>query len=281
MRISDIFPGWYNRGAPHIQGGHTKTIVIVSDLHCGSVYGITPPGEFKASKYRDLQEESWKEYTRLTDKWKKPDILICNGDAIEGNQPKQGGAELVNIDRSVQCDIAVEALELWKAKRIFLSYGSAYHVGVGAEDFERGIAERLTDRGTPAMIEGHLFLNIEGLVFDIRHKVGTSSIPHGRATPLLREMMWALMKEANETGPKVDVIIRSHAHYYIDIRQPKRRAIITPGLQLARGRFGSRECSGEIHWGAIKLVVDKGSIIEEDVEICRLRANKPRVCVIK
>lgn len=249
-----------------------KTVVIVSDLHCGSTYGITPPSEFKASHNREIQEEGWGEYVRMTQQWAHPDVLICNGDAIEGNQSRQGGAELLTPDRSVQCDMAVTALSMWRAKKIFMTYGTPYHVGQEAEDFERGIAQRLD-----ATIEGHLYVNIGGLTFDVRHKVSTSAVPHGRATALLREVLWALVKEASETGPKVDVVIRSHAHYHIAVKQPGKLALITPGLQLARGRFGARECSGEIHWGAIRLVVDKGRVIQEDVDICRLHANRPKI----
>jgi hypothetical protein len=253
-----------------------KTVVIVSDLHCGSTYGITPPSEFKSSHNRDIQEEAWNEYVRMTQQWARPDVLICNGDAIEGNQSLQGGAELITPDRSVQCDMAITALEAWQARKIFMTYGTAYHVGKDAEDFERGIATALG-----AEIEGHLYLRVEGLTFDIRHKVGTSAVPHGRATALLREMLWALVKEAGDTGPKVDVVIRSHAHYSIVVKQPGKLAVITPGLQLARGRFGARECTGEIHWGAVRLTVDRGKIIQEDYDICKLAANKPRIFKVK
>lgn len=249
-----------------------KRVVIVSDFHCGSTYGITPPSEFKASHHRKLHEETWKEYMRIVRQWHQPDILIINGDAIEGNQSRQGGAELLTPDRSVQCDMAVKVIKQWEAKKIYMAYGTPYHVGQEAEDFERGIAQRLG-----AVIEGHLYLKIEGLVFDIRHKISTSVIPHGRATALLRELMWALLKEVADTGPKVDVIVRSHAHYHISIKQPGKQAIITPGLQLARGRFGARECSGEVHWGAIRLTIDKGKITQEDTDICKLQANKPTI----
>ncbi len=262
------------------------TIVdVMSDLHSGSVYGITPPDYWKASKYRASQEETWDQFVRLSRKWGRPDVLLLNGDAIEGNQSRQGGAELITPDRSVQCDMALEAVEVWRPKRVYASYGTPYHVGEKAEDFERGIIERLNDRGIPAEVEGHLYLNIEGMVFDVRHKIGTSVIPHGRATSLLREMMWSLLKEANETGPEVDVIIRSHAHYHIYLEVPGKKglkhAFITPGLQLARGRFGARECTGEVHWGMIRLHVDKGKIVRKDVEICNLKSNRPRIIRVK
>ena len=168
--------------------------------------------------------------------------------------------------------MATEALSIWKAKKVFMTYGTPYHVGKEAEDFERTIAVKLN-----AVIEGHLYLNIEGLVFDIRHKVATSIVPYGRATALLRELTWALIKEASDTGPKVDVVIRSHAHYSISVKQPGKLAIITPGLQLARGRFGARECTGDIHWGAIRLIVNNGKVTQVDEDICKLQSSKPKI----
>jgi hypothetical protein len=209
-------------------------------------------------------------------KWRAPDILIANGDLIEGTQSKQGGAELITPDRLVQSQMAVEALSIWNAKKIFLTYGTRYHVGEQAEDFEYGIAHNLG-----ANIEGRLYLDIEDMTFDIRHKVGTSSIPHGRSTALMKEMMWDLIEEAKDVGPKVDVIVRSHAHYHVWVEDSDKTMFITPGLQLKRGRYGSRECVGEIDWGAIRLTIDKGQIVGKDKMIWKLRANKPRVIKIK
>lgn len=255
--------------------------MIVSDFHCGNIYGLTPPSHFQEKHNRDLQEEAFDSYRAMIKKWGQPDILINNGDSIDGNQSRQGGAELITTDRNVQVEMAMELLEMWKPKKLYMTYGTAYHIGSSAEDFEYQLAERLKERGVPTIIEGHLFLDIEGVTFDIRHKVATSGVFHGRATALLRELMWCLVKEANETGPKVDVVVRSHAHYHILIETPEKLAFITPALQLARGRFGSRECSGEIHWGAMRLIVDKGKVIQKDKHIWKLRANKAKIYKIK
>lgn len=223
-----------------------------------------------------LEREAWEAYQQMCKEWQSPDILIVNGDAIEGNQSKQGGAELITSDRLVQCDIARDCIFPWQAKQIFMTYGTKYHVGEQAEDFEYSIAKTIR-----AKIEGRLFFKVEGLTFDVRHKVGTSNVPHGRATALLKEMMWNLIKEAEDTGPKVDVVVRSHAHYHLWVEIPGKTAFVTPGLQLARGRYGARECIGETHWGAIRLIVDKGQIIRKDVKCWRLRANRPQVIKIK
>lgn len=255
-------------------------MVLISDMHCGSSYGLTPP-EFFESKFHKrerMQQEAWESYRSITETWRAPDILILNGDAIEGLQSKQGGAELVVTDRLKQVEIAVDCLKLWHAKQIFMTYGTKYHVGEQAEDFEYQIAKHPDIQAT---IEGRLFLDIEGMTFDIRHKVGSSSIPHGRATAVIKEMMWDLIEEAVGTGPHIDVVVRSHAHYHIWVEDPDKVMIITPGLQLKRGRFGSRECTGAIHWGAIRLTVDKGQIINKEKLICKLDANRPKLYRVK
>jgi predicted MPP superfamily phosphohydrolase len=248
-----------------------KTVVIISDLHCGSVFGLTPPAHFSDHHIKHMRE-SWNEYCEIARKWLQPDVLIINGDAIEGNQSKQGGVELVTADRNVQCKMAEKCIDVWKAKQIYMTYGTAYHVGDKAEDFEFNIADSLE-----AKIEGRLYLDVEGVVFDVRHKIGSSGVFHGRATAVLREMMWDLIEQAKEVGPKVDVIVRSHAHYHIWVETPDQIAFITPGLQLKRGRYGSRECSGEIHWGAIRLTVDKGEVVCKEKIIVKLAANKAKV----
>jgi hypothetical protein len=255
-----------------------KKVPIIADLHCGSVYGLTPPKYF-SQFHKKIQSESWQAYKHIVDKWFAPDILIVNGDCIEGNQTRQGGAELITSDRNVQVDMAVEAIEAWHAKTIFITYGTAYHVGK-EEDFEYSIA-RMLNKHTPTKIEGRLYINIEGLTFDIRHKIGSSGIPHGRFTALGKEIMWDLLDEANKLGPKVDVVIRSHVHYHTFCGDPEHYAFSTPGLQLKRGRFGSREMTGRIDWGAIRLTINRGEKICEEKIIMKLRANNPKVFKIR
>lgn len=247
-----------------------KNVVIISDLHCGSIFGLTPAGWHfnKREKYYSMQKESWEAYLTMTKDWQKPDVLICNGDMIDGRQKKQGGAELITNDRNVQVDMATIAIKRWNAAKIFMTYGTTYHTSGEGEDFEYTIAQQVG-----AEIGGRLFINIEGIMFDVRHKIGTSLIPHGRGTSLLRAMMWNLMKSADKSEPKANIIVRSHAHYHIWIEQVSRIMTITPALQISRGRYGSRECDGETHWGAIRLRIDKGNLIGKDVAIWKLKSN--------
>lgn len=200
-----------------------------------------------------MQREAWKAYRQIVQKWKSPDILVVNGDCIDGRQERQGGAELLTNDRNLQCEMAIKAIKEFEADTILMTHGTQYHVGSTGEDFEYTIAQTLDAR-----IEGRLFFEVDGMTFDCRHKCGSSSVPQGRATAILREMAWNLIKSVSNDEPRADVIVRSHVHYHIWIEQPGRIMFTTPALQLARGRYGSRECVGEVHWGAIRLTVDRG-----------------------
>jgi len=251
-----------------------KSIVFISDTHCGSVYGLTPP-EFQREHKSKMQSEAWNAYKKIVDKYKYPDLLVCNGDMIDGNQQKAGGAELFTTDRNVQSECAIQCIAPWHAKKILMTYGTPYHTG-SHEDFEYNIASCLD-----AEIEGRLYFKCEGLTFDVRHKVGLSSIYHGRGTALLKEMGWDLMKEAEGMSPKVDVVVRSHVHYHVWIETGNKIMFTTPALQLSRGRFGSRECSGITNWGVIHLILDNGQIAGKDVILWNLTENKPKVMKIK
>jgi hypothetical protein len=253
-----------------------KTLGIIADMHSGSIFGITPPEYWSPDDdRRAMQEEGWNAYCKIAKDFGELDYLLINGDCTEGNAKKDGGAELISPDRNLQCVMAIDAIKQFTAKRRLMTYGTAYHVSEGAEDFEFIIARELG-----ADIGGRLFFEIEGMVFDARHKVGSSSVPYSRSTASAKEITWNMLRESNDTGPRVDCVIRSHVHYHTYIEVGDRIAMTTPCLQLARGRFGSRQCTGEIHWGAIKLTIDNGKIINREVVLCRLQSNRPRLMKI-
>jgi hypothetical protein len=59
------------------------------------------------------------------------DILIVNGDAIDGRGEKSKSTELIATDQQEQCDIATECIEYVGAKSILMSRGTPYHTGKG------------------------------------------------------------------------------------------------------------------------------------------------------
>ena len=241
-----------------------KRIIVLADLHCGHVVGLTHPDfdqrpNNTASPEYDLYMARafyWKWYADKVKELSPVAALIVNGDCVDGKGERSGGTELLTTDRSKQVEMAIAALEVWKAPRVFMSYGTPYHTGV-TEDWERDIAK--SKQLKVASIGGHDWLDVNGLVFDYKHSIGSSSIPHGRFTALARERLWNILWNEHGEYPKSDVIIRSHVHYSVYCGEDW-LALTTPALQAPGTKFGSRQCSGTVHFGLVHFdVVDEES----------------------
>jgi len=226
-----------------------KRLLVVSDLHCGHKAGLTPEGKFQI--YED-QVVFWGKYKKLIQKIQPVDICVCNGDAMDGTGERSGGTEQVTTDFNAQIEMAAECLRIAKAKQYFLTHGTQYHTGSKGQDLEIQLANRINGR-----VESQLFLDVNGLKFHVKHKIASSSIPHGRFTPLARAKMWNLYwSEFNET-PKVNIFIRSHVHYWEFCGGHKWLAMTTPALQTWGTKYGKRECEGTVDWGFVVIDVFK------------------------
>jgi hypothetical protein len=214
-----------------------KKIVAIADMHCGHVHGLTPP-EWQSDRYPS-QKILWDSYVKLVHKVGKVDLVVLNGDALEGKGRRNEGIELITSDRDVQCDMAVEAMGIFNASRFHMTYGTPYHTGCG-ENFEHNIASALG-----ATIESRAALDINGLLFDIRHFAPASQTPMGPTSLLQREKIMAIL---DERIPKGGISVRSHIHKFYAAMDHHGAVFTTPCLQT-HSDFGSRKCSGDIDLG--------------------------------
>jgi hypothetical protein len=237
-----------------------KRMVLISDLHCGCRFGLTPP----AWQYHDrdgyhakvgrFQKEFWTWFSSSIDVVKKEhpvDILIANGDCIDGKGERSGGTELLESDRNEQIKISKVCIDYVGAKQKIIVNGTPYHVGK-EDDFEATLAALLD-----AQYANHLHVDIEGVKFDIRHKVNSSVIPHGRYTAPRREAVWSAMWGERGLSEKANFIIRSHVHYYTLSEDAATTVVTTPCLQ-GWTKYGSRECSGIVDIGFLVFDCEKG-----------------------
>lgn len=234
-----------------------KRVIVLADMHCGHIAGLTPtPFQCNGgNKIKDfavkLERECWSAFNYLLKNTKQRfDIAIWNGDLIDGRGERSGGTELITSDRDEQGDIASRVVETVGANRNFFCYGTAYHTGQ-CEDFENRIAERFGGD-----IKSHQFIEVNGVVIDVKHKIGGSSIPHGRATAIKREQLWNLLWAEQDGQPKADIIMRSHVHYYDYTGNDNYYAVVTPALQAAYTKYGARACSGTISWGFLTIEIN-------------------------
>lgn len=223
-----------------------KRILVLSDLHCGALTGLTPPSK----QTTILQGTLWNLFRSWLDEFKPFNILFVNGDAIDGTGDRWSGSEQITTDRIKQCDIAVECLQ-GIADDVHLIAGTPYHTGNG-EDFEKVIADKLGGQ-----FHSRGFFNINGREFNLKHKIGASSVPHGRLTPLAREILQNREWHLEGTEPLADVLIRSHVHYYEQVEHSGTLGFITAGLQALGSKYGARQCGGVVHFGI--LVIDVSS----------------------
>jgi len=238
---------------------HRKRVVTISDLHCGHEFGLTPPawqyradGHPRISKAAKFQKALWSFATEALEDMKPIDILIVNGDAIDGKGEKSGGVEQITTDRLEQCEMAAEFINLAEAKQVRILHGTRYHVGKD-EDFEQVLVDKV--KGSVS-IQGHGFFDVNGCVFDIKHKVGSSGIPHGRHTALARDRMWNQIWAA-ERGrqPQANIIQRAHVHYFTYAGGRDWVAMTSPALSYGTS-YGIRECSGIVDIGMLVVDVD-------------------------
>ena len=251
-----------------------KRVLVISDPHCGHIAGITPPawrtGIYEFPHIHDLQSEMWKKVREYARKTKGADMLIINGDAIEGNGWRSAGTETLSTDRFVQCDMFIKFVQIFQVKKIVMTFGTPYHTG-DAEDFERYIADRIG-----AEIHSHAYLKIEDLIFDVRHHMGSSTVPYGRFTQLAKSRTWNVINSVDEAEPLANVYVRGHVHYYGFCGDDQYTAISLPALQSGHTKFGKRRCEGRVNWGMLEFEVDKKDISWKPY-IARLEAEKAKV----
>lgn len=232
-----------------------KRVVTISDLHSGHEFGMTPPawqykldGHPRISKAAKFQKALWDFGTEALDSLKPIDILIVDGDAIDGKGEKSGGIEQITTDRLEQCEMAAEFINYAEAKQVRLLYGTRYHVGKD-EDFEQVLVDKVKG---DVSIQGHGFFNVNGCNLDVKHKVGGSTVPYGRATAISRARLWNVLWAEKKRQPKADIILRGHVHYAGGAFGADWLGAILPALSYGTS-FGIRECEGLVDVGLTKI----------------------------
>lgn len=226
-----------------------KAIAIISDLHFGSTTGLCPAegmalddgGEYKPSRFQVELAGAWKRFfewiDKKTDKGCDKRALVINGDLVDGVHHNTVAIATNNI--MTQEKAAIESLKP-VAKQfdcVYVNRGTEAHAQPGSQSDERiaaGIGAVKDESGNSSRWQ--LWLEVEGIVFNVAHHIGTTSSAAYESSAVMREMVAALV-EAGQWGQRMpDVFVRSHRHRYIELAIPSARgkiqAVVTPGWQL-------------------------------------------------
>jgi len=238
----------------------SKRVLVIADLHTGHRAGLTPPqwqtkpdaSVPQQAKWATLQREMWQWYNRTVAALAPIDLCIVNGDAIEGKGGRSEGVENIINDRNIQSEAGFQAISRVQAREYRMVRGTAYHGGQG-EDFENNIAEKLECK-----IGDHEWYDINGLIFDCKHKATGATMPHTQATGLLGDALWNMVWAEHQDGqPRGNIFIRSHLHFSYDTQGllPNQRLFITPALQGPATKYGARECRRLVQVGMLLFVI--------------------------
>jgi len=242
-----------------------KNIAVLSDFHCGHRVGLTPPGWLPEKDengelplWAKVNKAHWQWYAAAIARNGPYDIVFINGDMIDGKGKKSGSTELLAADMEEQVDMAVKIIRAIPKNRnckIVATRGTEYHVSSSdGEDWENVIAERVG-----VTITDHAWVEVEGVVFDLKHHPsGSSALPHGRHTGVARDRLWNALLASEGQQAKADILIRSHVHYHNFCGGPDWIALTTPALQGGGSKYGSRRCVGKVDFGFLTFNVSKG-----------------------
>ena len=276
-----------------------KRIVVVSDLHAGSMYGLMPhafdtyDGVTKPQNAgQEYLWKCWEDFCWRTSQF-DPDAVIVNGDCIEGPQRKSNGFEVSLPSQDDQVDAAIKSLEALRARteraKWYFTMGTPYHVGEwgGAEE---AIARALRGESYPSVGVGKycreaLWLDAEGVVLEVAHHIGGASGFY-RLTALDREGQWSAMaaKDASKGVPKADLLIRSHVHFFGVGEHASKQMLTTPCWKLA-DRYSRKGSMHRFHpdIGGVFIEID-GEGKQRGEAPCRIRKelySLPPVPVVK
>jgi hypothetical protein len=188
---------------------------VVSDLHALSQYGLVPP-DWWSQKHptRALYQHLWRCWEHFCEACPPLDVLLVNGEAIEGETPTSRAArEAITDDLEQQADAAVVALRplRQKASRLYVVRGTPFHEGKHAQAAERVARELDAERFPSGYATSHVLDTMVG------------SLRMNAAHHMTRGWQWlaggadrtaAMARLAEATGklPRADLIVRSHLH---------------------------------------------------------------------
>jgi len=252
----------------------SKSIYVVSDIHVGSVTAVCSQnpttvehGDYEPNRLQKELYGIWKE--AINELSQKPDLCVINGEPIDGGNPKQLGNQSWTTSTYDQAMDSVKLLKQIPAKEFLFVRGSGYHVNIQGTSIESFIAEKMsavnfrTMTGLKANSWFWADVNLNGKEFSFTHHLPYAKFFAYRATPLAKEM--ALMALDKGRSKKYDVIVRSHVHYYMEVRSAHTIALTTPAWKYPDGHL-TRGGLGGIYpdIGGIEIIVESnGKIIIE------------------
>jgi hypothetical protein len=189
-------------------------IIIVGDMHTGSVFGLAHPSSIPEDKQNAFSDWIFKKWAKFCKQYNNPDYLLLIGDLADGSQVKILGVNALTTDTDEQVNMAKKLLTMLigKKTKIFGINGSGYH---GGEAQGTCIDRRITEA---------LGGDFKGNVCEFEIAKERIQMSHGGtgsmvnpSTYIQREIR--LSKEDAQKGKRrgATILLRGHQHRFFSV----------------------------------------------------------------
>jgi hypothetical protein len=229
-------------GIQRIGFAESMRILLIGDLHCGSrfspwpaEYQLAGDNQWICSPAQVLLNLFWARMLKDA-KRRKPDVIILNGDMIEGGCMK--GVDVVSIRTDDQLGGALMMLQplvTLASRAIYMIRGTGYHVGRAGEN-EATLAMLLKVEYLP-----ELYLNTPAGVVNVLHHIGITTRPALDQNALgnaLADKQLELLRNYGRDMPNVTCIVRSHRHRAVTVQLPNGNTAMALGPYQLKTDYG-------------------------------------------
>jgi len=196
-------------------------VLVLSDLHVGSVFGIFPRG-FKTKQGNEIKLNEGQcallyYFDKMIDDIDKIDCLFLLGDLVQGLNVKESGRFVMPCDFDIQIDACIfllkKIVKKFKKIKILGISGSPYHT---SDIFspEKYIIEELGGK----FLNMIATVNLNDYYINISHGVSAAIIY--RTTIMEREMFFSSLSEYSQKIKKIEIFVRGHWHTALSIFYP-------------------------------------------------------------
>lgn len=225
-----------------------RLVVVVSDIHAGSLTGLLPPGFVTTLEQpvpqNAVQRWLWECWSEATGPWlaklagSDPFALVVNGDIIEGCHHHT--KEIISSETKDHYAAAVDVLEplAKRAAKTYVVEGTETHTG----NYEHSLAKQLkceADPNTGRAAWEKLYLDVNGCRVCFQHHISATVREYLRGSMLSIFLGNEQLAAANNGEPIPKVLVCSHRHAYDKYDSGDSICIVTPPWQI-KTRYGQK-----------------------------------------
>tara|TARA_B100001750_G_scaffold144681_1_gene115519 strand:- start:10698 stop:11531 length:834 start_codon:yes stop_codon:yes gene_type:complete len=258
----------------------SKSILVNSDLHVGSSTAVCSQEPYvseidtviKPNKLQLELNNAW--YDVIDDLHQKPNLLVINGEPMDGANKKQLGQQSWTTNIEDQMRDSEKLINDIPYDELMFVRGSGYHVQVDGTNFEEVMANRMGAMrykayGGQGATDYYAFVDINGKMFNFSHHVGFNKWAAYRTTAIARELA-GMHFEKDKLHP-ADVIVRSHVHYFVHVEFVNTHGVSTPAWKFPDAhlfRGGVAGTTPDI--GSVEFIIESNGDIIVKKHIAKL-----------